>query len=267
MDRRSFLLASTGALALTGCVERGRNARPGANRSVTRTRASGGSTSARPLTRTAEPNGSSNTGESVDRSTDEPAATTATPTDRADEPVQRRVSPAGADDTEREHDLRIEVDLLEATVTPAYTARVRVRTTNEGPERRLSIGEDGCSLFNRDGGASDPPGVYLYPPDSAKWLDRAGNRWTADADPGDPRAWAAYGCLSLGYAPGESVTNEYFVWDDYRVDGYLRPGTYRFEEPVRVLPPDGPTTSTPDREPIAEFDWGFELTITNPETY
>ena len=66
-------------------------------------------------------------------------------------------------------------------------------------------------------------------PHSTKWIDRSGDRWTRKADPDDPKAWAACGCLSRVYTEGESVTNEYVLWDDYRVEGYLVPDTYRFE--------------------------------------
>lgn len=62
------------------------------------------------------------------------------------------------------------------------------------------------------------------------------------------------------------MTNEYAVWDDYQVESYLLAGTYRFEESVRVLQLDDSLTNTPDREPIAEFDWGFDLTVADPES-
>jgi hypothetical protein len=107
--------------------------------------------------------------------------------------------------------------------------------------------------------------LFLHSPGSEEWIERAGDRWTRDANPSQERAWAAVGCVPPVYAAGESVTNEYAVWDDYRVEGYLVPGTYRFEEPVRILPPSDSTTRTPTQEPIAEFDWGFDLTLSDPE--
>ena len=133
------------------------------------------------------------------------------------ETIQRRVSLAGADDIEREHDLRIEVEALETTITASHTAKLRVTTTNEGEKRRISIGTGACTLFNRSRGASEQPGLFLHSPGSDEWIERAGNRWTRDADPSRERAWAAVGCVPPVYAEGESVTNEYAVWDDYQI--------------------------------------------------
>ena len=55
------------------------------------------------------------------------------------------------------------------------------------------------------------------------------------------------------YEPGETITNEYRVWDDARTEGYIPPGEYRFGAPVEVATVDGET--------VAQFDWGFTVRV------
>jgi hypothetical protein len=271
MNRRSFLLVGAGtAFALAGCV--GRGADEGAGRNTTRTiteRSDDDPTTAGVTTSNPNSGGTMTEDTTTEETATEPSTDGSTTRD-TDEPtsetVQRRVSLAEADDTEREYDLRIDVELLEATIAASHTARLRVTTTNEGEQRRLSVGTGACTLFNRSRGASEQPGLFLHPPGSDEWIDRDSDRWTRDADPSRPRSWAAIGYENRVYAEDESVTNEYAVWDDYQVESYLLAGTYRFEESVRVLQPDDSLTNTPDREPIAEFDWGFDLTVADPES-
>jgi hypothetical protein len=262
MNRRSFLIGTAGTtVVLAGCV--GRSTDDGAGRAQTVTERSSDRTTAGPTT--GDPDADTETTEGPKAESSPNGSETPESDEPTNETIQRRVSLAGADDIEREHDLRIEVEALETTITASHTAKLRVTTTNEGEKRRISIGTGACTLFNRSRGASEQPGLFLHSPGSEEWIERAGDRWTRDANPSQERAWAAVGCVPPVYAAGESVTNEYAVWDDYRVEGYLVPGTYRFEEPVRILPPSDSTTRTPTQEPIAEFDWGFDLTLSDPE--
>jgi hypothetical protein len=192
--------------------------------------------------------------------------------------VQRRIALAGVDEVPDEHDLRIGVEMLQSTVTDEHTAHLRLTATDEtSRKRRIGIGTGKCSLFNREKGESEPSGLWLYTPDEAKRLDRAGNRWTEDVDPNGVDAYADYGC---GYRPvvhDEPIINEYLVWDDYREEGYMTPGTYRFETSIMVggqapgsnptvignnsTTGDDPTTSS---ESEGEFTWGFSLAVKNP---
>jgi hypothetical protein len=180
-----------------------------------------------------------------------------------DPDVRRRtVSLSSVDDIATEHRVSIDVGLLEENVTDEHTARLRVTTTNEGEPRRLSVGDRMCAIFNREGEMSDPEGVWLYRPEETQWLEREGPRWEHDGNPNSERAYAAYGCLPRKYETGESVATDYLLWDDFRVDGYLPPATYRWEVPIRVWN---------DREggysdaPVAAFTWGFSLSIDVPE--
>lgn len=173
---------------------------------------------------------------------------------------ERRVTLASVDAVPDEHDVRIEVELLESTANTDHPPRLAVATTNEGPERAISVAEDGCRLFNREkAGSDDPEGLWLYPADDADDIDRRGERWVPDRT--GRRAYAAYGCGPRRYAAGESLTNEYEVWDDYRNRGYFPPGTYRWAERVGVH--DDPRAGFGDG-PDAEFTWGFSLDVSVP---
>ncbi|WP_458207172.1 hypothetical protein [Haladaptatus sp. NG-SE-30] len=174
--------------------------------------------------------------------------------------IQRRILLANVDEVPEEHDLRIGVGLLEGMVTAEHTAHLRVTIANEGRKRRLSAGDEICNLFNRDKGASENPGLWLHGLQSAEWDGRKGDRWTRDRDPDEQIAYPAYGCLNRLYERGESVTNEYLVWDDYRVKRYMEPGTYRFEERIRIYAPEYDDW----KDTLGEFTWGFDLRVEAP---
>lgn len=55
-----------------------------------------------------------------------------------------------------------------------------------------------------------------------------------DTPPDQPRELLAYGCRPRKYDAGESVTNAYGVWDEYRIDGSPPPGTDRWEDAVSI---------------------------------
>lgn len=178
---------------------------------------------------------------------------------RGDGPAdrRRRVSVAGRDDTA--HGIRMDVELLRATVTDDRTARLAITTTNAGPRRALSVGTDGCALLNRSEGRSDnPAGLWLYRDGQTEWLERDGRKWEPDRSADEPRAYPAYGCGPTTYDSDESVTTEYVLWDDYRVDGYLTPGSYRWETDVAVWA--DPSGAFGD-EPSERFAWGFSLRV------
>lgn len=143
-------------------------------------------------------------------------------------------------------------------MTADHTARLRVTTTNEGTERRLSVGAEQYSIFNRDKGFSTPEGLHLHDP--ATSFERTGDRWTRVNT--EHIGFDAYGCVPTSYNGSESLTSEYLVWDGPLRDGYMTPGTYRFEVPVTIYGPDGGFGD----EPQAEFRWGFNLTVENPNT-
>jgi hypothetical protein len=191
----------------------------------------------------------------------------------SNEDIQRRVSLADVDEVPDEHDLRIEVELLQSTVTDAHTAHLRLTATDEtSRKRRIGIGTGKCSLFNRTKGKSEPPGLWLLTPDNTNSAPEDG-RWTVKRN-----MFAAYGCAYRPTVHDEPIINEYTVWDDAEVDGYMTPGTYRFATPIVVggqgfgsnptIIGDSATTTgdatTATTEPASEFTWGFSLTVENP---
>lgn len=177
-----------------------------------------------------------------------------------DEDVQRRVALASQDSVADDHEIRIDVEILQPTITATHTARLQITTTNKGPKRAISIGTDGCALFSRsDGGSDEPPGLWLHSYESAENITRDGNRWVRDNPTEQPRRFLAYGCHPKEYDAGESLTNEYVVWDDFLVDGYLEPGTYRWEENVSIQDEES------DSGEPATITWGFSLTVENPD--
>ncbi|MFH5797745.1 hypothetical protein [Haladaptatus sp. CMAA 1911] len=170
--------------------------------------------------------------------------------------VQRQMSLAKVDTVPEEHDIRIDVELLNGTVTAADAAHLRVTVTNEGEKRRFSAGEGMYNPFNRDEGKSETPGLWLHESEDTKWIERKGDRWTRDRNPNEPRAFANYACLPRTYEAGESLATEYLVWDDHQVGGYMDSGTYRFEVPIAIHP-----SGSKFSDPTAEFDWGFDLRV------
>jgi len=174
---------------------------------------------------------------------------------------RRRVAVAEVDATPDDLGLSIEVELREAVANAAHPPRLAVTTTNLAPERSISVAPDKCCLFNRlKGGSDDPAGLWLYRTDLTDPDDRVGERWVPDVSGG--RAKPLYGCLPATYRVGESLTNEYEVWDDYQERGYFPPRTYRWEELVQVWSEAGVFS---DDDPDTEFTWGFSLSVEVPD--
>lgn len=176
---------------------------------------------------------------------------------------ERRVSIENQDSVPDDHDMQIQVEVLESEITDGNTARLRVTTTNMGSKRKISVDSGKCDLFNRNRGGSDsPPGLWLYHVDRTEYLDRKDDRWVPDVPSNQPRGFASYGCTPVVYDGGESVSTEYEMWDDYRVDGYLEPGTDRWEQDVFIW--DDPTAEW-NETPSATVTWGFSLSVEFPE--
>ena len=156
-------------------------------------------------------------------------------------------------------DIRTDVEMLASRVTSERTARLRLTPTNEGDRRLLSVGTGGCNPFDRRrGGSDDPPGLWLLRPELSESVDRADSRWVRDQPADEPRRYPGYGCSLVPYETGESRTVDYHLWDDYRVDGYMEPGTYRWaEEAGAWVDPDATAGDDPD----ATFTVGFTLRV------
>lgn len=88
------------------------------------------------------------------------------------------------------------------------------------------------------------------------------NRWEVDQPPEEPRTFPDVGCAWGPYEPEETMTNEYEIWD-YRDAGYMNPGTYRWEERIRIFTPN--EGAHWDGQQLGSFHWGFELNLSVPE--
>ncbi|ELZ24844.1 hypothetical protein C475_11425 [Halosimplex carlsbadense 2-9-1] len=156
---------------------------------------------------------------------------------------------------------------VSATVTTERTrstaeapARFTVALTNDGSDCAVDATDDGrCHLLNRGAGRSEPRGLWLYRAGDAP-TDRAGECWTRDLPPRDSVGFDGYGCGRYPFDSGETVGTTYEVWDDYTADGYLRPGTYRFDVSIALWAetPDEEDGTDPDP---AVVDWWFELSV------
>lgn len=170
----------------------------------------------------------------------------------------RRIGLAEQDVVPDEHRVSVAVEVLEPAFTEDHPARVRITTTNEGDRRAIGVGTGKCALFNRSDGASDAPvGLWLYRPERAEDLERKPGKWVRDRPADQPQGYPAYGCLPIVYDAGGAVRTEYEVWDDYRVTGYLDPGTYRWETEIPHW--EGPEYASDDAK--RTFTWGFSLAL------
>lgn len=179
---------------------------------------------------------------------------------RITNPGNRTVALVAQDEVDERHHLDIHVEMVEPTISSSQTARIRVTTANRGGKRALSVGSaPPCDIFNRsDGGSDDPPGLWLKPTGTTDSLGRLPGKWVRDRPQNKPRGFPAVACGPKGYEQDESVTTEYGIWHDYRVDGYLEPGTYRWEREV-IIWEDREARETDTVS--AAIHWGFSLSI------
>jgi len=176
-----------------------------------------------------------------------------------EEGVQRRVSIAEQDSTPDSSDLEIEVSVTKETITNSETAYLEITTTNQGSARSVSVGADSCRLFEGpDGGSDDPLGLWLYNPNYTDSLDHKKSRWSVDRPASETRNFSLAGCSPTRYGSGDSVSNKYAVWDDYRESGYLEPNTYRWEGEVSIW---SSLATEPENDPTQSFNWGFSLLV------
>lgn len=173
--------------------------------------------------------------------------------------LDRRVSIVDQDAVPEAHRLRIEAEMLAATITLDHTARLRLTTTNTGQRRALSVGAGRCGLLNRNRGVSDDPtGLVLYRPGKAEHFDRRPGRWERDLPQDRAHGYNGYACQPVTYESGESLSNEYLLFDDYRTAEYLQPDTYHWVVPVEIY--DDPNAD-PGAPPDTRFSWGFTLAV------
>ncbi|GAA0673451.1 hypothetical protein ACFQDG_14725 [Natronoarchaeum mannanilyticum] len=239
MDRRDLLAAlGCGTATLAGCLgDAGSPAVPAENES---------------------PNSSASPGScDVPEAADERSEST---TGEVDGDVQRRITLAAVDEVPEGSDVRIDVEMLRSAMTAEKPARIRITTTNLGPTRAISVGDEDCKLFNYGASLSDAPaGLVLQDPSSIEYTERKDGRWVRDLTPDENVDFAPVGCDPTTYSCGESVSSEYVVWDDFRVAGYFEPGTYRWEDNVTVE--RAPDAGADDR---TNWSWGFSIRVETP---
>jgi hypothetical protein len=183
---------------------------------------------------------------------------TATPP-TCESPEPRRVELAGTATVPDEARVSATVTVERGRSTADAPARFTVSLRNDGPDREIDVTDDGrWHLLNRGKGRSDPTGLWLYRVGDAP-TDRAGDCWTRDRSPRESVGFDGYGCGRYPFESGETVATTYGVWDDYTADGYLRPGTYRFDASVALWERVDETTAT-DPDPVV-VDWWFELSV------
>ncbi|QPV62496.1 hypothetical protein I7X12_17460 [Halosimplex litoreum] len=174
-------------------------------------------------------------------------------------PEPRRVELAGSATASDEAQFSATVTIERGRSTAEAPARVTVGLGNDGPDREIDVIDDGrCHILNRGAGRSEPNGLWLYRVGDAP-TDRAGECWTRDRPPRDSVGFDGYGCGRYPFESDDTVATTYEVWDDYTVDGYLRPGTYRFDASVALWDEAAEEEGT-DSGPTV-VDWWFELSV------
>lgn len=159
-------------------------------------------------------------------------------------------------DVPESYGVSIDVELPRPQFTSDHPARLRTTVTNHDSSKQLSASGDAmCGLFDRSKAGSRPAGLWLHPPRVAEEIEQRNGRWVRDRDPDRMRGVLSYGCSLVTYAAGESRSQPYDIWHDYRSEGYLVPGTYRWEVAVEV------TDSGEERTEAEAFDWGFSINL------
>jgi len=148
--------------------------------------------------------------------------------------------------------------MVESMATKNHPAQVQFSLTNDGQTRWIQVGPR-CPLFWGDNWASSPDGLLLSSSEESRYVAESGPRWIID--PPEDLTFGDGGCGRRQYKTGESLRTEYAVYDDGRVDGYLDPGTYMFNDEFGLQPHGGDNSETSD--PIG-VSWKFSLTIETP---
>lgn len=149
---------------------------------------------------------------------------------------------------------RFDVDPVDRVVTAEETAHLRITVTNETDDRYHILDPGLFALYN--GGSDDPRGLWLYERGMLSWIEREDDRWTRDKPPDYRQSYPAVGGGRLSLDGGRSISYDYLVWDNYRVEGYMPLGTYRFEERVHL--------AGPEQEWEREFTLGLSLEVIDP---
>lgn len=165
--------------------------------------------------------------------------------------------------TPDEADVEIQPRMGREQVSSEATATLELAVANRGGRREVTIVDDSrCHFFNRDGGRSEPRGLWLYRAENAP-ADRVGECWTKDGPPASATDFESYGCGTQAIGSGETIETTYEVWDDHTSDDYMPTGTYRFSRNVGIWPETGEEESR--GEPDHLFEWWLDLEVSREE--
>lgn len=160
------------------------------------------------------------------------------------------------DSVPQDFDITIQAEVTNATYSDEQPAQIEIVVENTGDREYIQIYSNEniqCQLFNKsEAKPENTRGLWLYPAGDAKLLSRQGDKWVEDRPQDESRQYAAYGCGIASYESGETFSQLYQVWHDYRADGYLNPGTYRWEDQVGVGNSERINNT---------FRWGFEIEL------
>lgn len=169
----------------------------------------------------------------------------------ASSPENPRLSLAGSDTIAGRHRLAVDVTVVEPLVTAEHPARIRIRTTNRGPERQFGRMRGGYLFAPFDNYVSQPSGLVIYLEsmrDASDGPDDGDGRWSIW-----PANDGGAGLASFRFPAGETVENEYRVLDDASATGYYPTGEFRFARTFSIVSDDAE-----DREDV---QWGFSLRV------
>jgi hypothetical protein len=173
----------------------------------------------------------------------------------------RRVTIESQDSLPEQSDVSIQAKMVTPTVTDEQAPKFSLTITNNGQRRALSENDGGgCRLFERQNGGSRPQGLWVHPPKSLEEITRLNELYARDRDPSRQRDYGSYGCSPRLYERGESITNEYVIWHDYRSKGYYQTGTYTFEDNIGIWQ-DPQNEEGFDYEPDKELSWRLTLQV------
>jgi hypothetical protein len=156
-------------------------------------------------------------------------------------PFPRRLSVAGTDAP----GIRIDIELLESTITVDQTARIRVNWTNERSERLV--------LRLSNSGAS--PDLQFTPERTGVVLVPSSYGFTGQTWAGCWKLTQVSGNAGQPYTrldSGQTLTHEYEVWTDRDEEGCFPLGQHRFGD-INIGPDDMNGMPMPE--------WAFTLTI------
>jgi len=160
------------------------------------------------------------------------SSTTSTPTstdsEATDQQFQNRsISLVTIDREPQEHNFALTGEMIEPEVTAEHTATLRLTFTNEGDSESMNVAgvRDDMPVIAEDFTYSAPQEYLLVPPRYAQ-PDRKESCWKVPHEGAFNGSNAGGDPLRL--SPGESVSQEYLLWDRKPNTSCMPTGDYHF---------------------------------------